>query len=358
MSDEASSDYFLYRSIQSQPDAFREVVSRNRDLLRDLVPPIRSARRLYLTGLGTSFHAAQIGAYAFRALAPEIEVVPMHAFDFCNDAPLLSPSDVLIAVSHRGSKRFTREAQSRAASAGCCTAMITGTEVSPPEDVAFHFTTVEQEKSSAHTISHVCSVALLMEVARQCADRPVAPQFVDDTIPAALTNALATEMMMQEWAAKHRDRRAIWLIGAGPTHVVARETALKIKETSYKLAEGQSVEELLHGPFQCCDRNDLFVLLANGVSEIARERLESLATMIADIEAHAVVVTDTSRGFPGIRGDSRCVVPAVSTPAEALIGLIPMQLFTYHLALQSMTNPDNFRLDDPRFARAISRITL
>jgi glucosamine--fructose-6-phosphate aminotransferase (isomerizing) len=29
-----------------------------------------------------------------------------------------------------------------------------------------------------------------------------------------------------------------------------------------------------------------------------------------------------------------------------------LQLFSYHLALARGTNPDGFRVDDPRFARA------
>jgi glucosamine--fructose-6-phosphate aminotransferase (isomerizing) len=35
-----------------------------------------------------------------------------------------------------------------------------------------------------------------------------------------------------------------------------------------------------------------------------------------------------------------------------------MQLFAYHLALEHGTNPDRFRLDDPRFARAYALVRL
>jgi glutamine---fructose-6-phosphate transaminase (isomerizing) len=45
-------------------------------------------------------------------------------------------------------------------------------------------------------------------------------------------------------------------------------------------------------------------------------------------------------------------VPEVPEPISALTCLLPLQLFAYHLALVRRTNPDSFRADDPRFARA------
>jgi glucosamine--fructose-6-phosphate aminotransferase (isomerizing) len=45
-------------------------------------------------------------------------------------------------------------------------------------------------------------------------------------------------------------------------------------------------------------------------------------------------------------------VPPVPEPFSALTCLVPLQLFAYHLALARGTNPDAFRTDDPRFARA------
>jgi glucosamine 6-phosphate synthetase-like amidotransferase/phosphosugar isomerase protein len=37
---------------------------------------------------------------------------------------------------------------------------------------------------------------------------------------------------------------------------------------------------------------------------------------------------------------------------SVLSRLVPLQFFAYHLALSRGTNPDSFRGDDPRFARA------
>ena len=130
---------------------------------------------------------------------------------------------------------------------------------------------------------------------------------------------------------------------------VAEEVALKIKETSYLQAEGMSTETMLHGPFQCVEAEDLFVLVAPAGT--AQERTLEVAELAAEIGGSCLVVGDGS--VDRARGRAEVVgVPEVPEPFSALTCLLPLQLFTYHLALARGTNPDNFRADDPRFARA------
>jgi glucosamine--fructose-6-phosphate aminotransferase (isomerizing) len=49
---------------------------------------------------------------------------------------------------------------------------------------------------------------------------------------------------------------------------------------------------------------------------------------------------------------ARLSVPFVPEPFSAPTCLVPLRLFSYQLALASGTNPDSFRADDPRFAKA------
>ncbi len=124
--------------------------------------------------------------------------------------------------------------------------------------------------------------------------------------------------------------------------MTAQEVALKIKETSYLQAEGMPTETMLHGPFQCVEAEDLFVLVAP--SGAARERTLEVAELAEEIGAPCVVVGDDPT--------AELAVPGVPEPFSALTCLVPLQFFAYHLALARGTNPDGFRADDPRFARA------
>jgi glucosamine--fructose-6-phosphate aminotransferase (isomerizing) len=168
--------------------------------------------------------------------------------------------------------------------------------------------------------------------------------------------ALGTQQTMAELAETHRQRRRIWLVGGGPGAVAAREAALKIQETSYLQAEGLSVEVLLHGPFLAAGPEDVFVLVAPAGP--AQARVLELAGVARDLGAPYIVVSD---GTPeALREDPAgwCEVPAAPEPLAAVTCLLPLQLFAYRLALACGTNPDAFRLDDPRYAHARTRLRL
>ena len=146
---------------------------------------------------------------------------------------------------------------------------------------------------------------------------------------------------------KHLHHRRIWLVGGGPLEVMAQEIAMKVKGTSYLQAEGMSSEAIQHGPFQCVEPEDLFLLLAPAGA--AQERLFPLAAMIKDIGASYLVIDDGSATGISQDADGHCSAPIVPEPYNALPCLVLLQLFCYHLALGVGTNPDGFRLEDPRF---------
>ena len=166
---------------------------------------------------------------------------------------------------------------------------------------------------------------------------------------------------MAAWAQEHRHHRRIWITGGGPSAITAHEVALKIKETSYLQAEGLAIEAFLHGPFQCVESEDLFILIAP--SGAAQSRVAEIGPMVRDIGANYLVVSDgtaeilTSGSLAGGAAAS-IVVPRVPEPFSALTCLVPLQLFAYHLALACGCDPDGFRKDDPRFAQANARIKL
>lgn len=345
--------FHMYGAIQAQPEAFARVVERNEAVVDGFAASISDSERLFIIGIGTSFHAARVGEHLVRAYGGGLDVRVMHSFDFALYGPPLGPGDCVVAVSHRGSKRYTAAALARAREAGCRTALITGEGGSGADTSDVAFITVAQEKSSAHTVSYTTSVAVLSLLARsigrhRTGGETLPEALLRDEIPTALRGALGTEDEAASLAREHMGRRRIWLAGGGPSAVTAEETALKIKETSYLQAEGMSAETLMHGPFQCVEDEDLFVLAAP--SGAARERTLEVADLASEIGAPCVIVSDNVEGLPP--DASSIIVPAVPEPFTALTCLIPLQLFTYHLALARGKNPDSFRVEDPRFARA------
>ncbi len=337
--------YHMYDAILAQPEAFARAVERNEETMDRFASEVVGCGRLYLIGLGTSYHAAQVGEHLMRAYGGGVDTRALDSFDLALYGPRLSSGDCVVAASHRGSKRYTARALERAREAGCRTALITGEGGAGSADVVFE--TVAQERSSAHTVSYTSALAVLALLAggigrHRTGEETLPDGLLREEMPAALRASLDLEDTAGALAREHVERRRIWLVGGGPGAVTAREVALKIKETSYLQAEGMPTETMLHGPFQCVEADDLFVLVAPAGA--ARARTLEVAELAEEVGAPYVIVGDE----PG----ARLAVPDVPEPLSALTCLVPLQLFSYHLALARGTNPDSFRAEDPRFARA------
>ena len=345
--------YHMHEAILAQPEAFVRVVERNDDAVEEFASRIASSERVFLAGIGTSHHATLVGEHLMRTYGGA-DVRAVHSFDLALYGPELRPDDCLVAVSHRGAKRYTALALDKAREKGCPTALVTGDGGGGEGRADTVFRTVSQEQSSAHTVSYTSAVAVLASLAgslghHRGGSSTLPEGILGEEIPGALRAALGTEQQMGELAREHVGRRRIWLLGGGPSGVTAVETALKIKETSYLQAEGMPTETMLHGPFQCVEADDLFVLVAPAGA--ARERTLEVAELVEEVGAPYIIVGDeTTGGRPGAAGVVR--VPEVPEPFSALTCLVALQLFSYHLALACGTNPDIFRVDDPRFARA------
>ena len=337
--------YHMHDAILAQPDAFARVVGRNEGAMDRFASEVAGCGRLYLIGLGTSNHAAQVGEHLMRAYGGGVDARALDSFDLALYGPQLSSEDCVVAASHRGSKRYTARALERAREAGCRTALITGEGGSGSADAVFE--TVAQERSPAHTVSYTSALAVLALLAggigrHRTGEQTLPDGLLREEIPAALRASFDLEERTEALAREHVGRRRIWLVGGGPGAVTAREVALKIKETSYLQAEGLPTETMLHGPFQCVEAEDLFVLVAP--SGAARARTLEVAELAQEVGAPFVLVGDD----PG----AELAVPGVPEPFSALTCLVPLQHFAYHLALARGTNPDSFRAEDPRFARA------
>ena len=345
--------FHMYDAIFAQPEAFVRVLEKNETAVDGFAAGAASCQRLFLAGIGTSYHAARIGEYLLREYGGGLDVRAIHSFDFALYGPDLAPGDCVVGVSHRGTKRYTARALERAIESGCRTALMTGEggSISIQSDAVFR--TVGQERSAAHTVSYTAAISLLAHLAGRIGYYRTGSEVLGegplrDELPAALRAALGAEEHVASLAHEYVGRRRIWLLGGGPSAVIAEEVALKIKETSYLQAEGMSTETMLHGPFQCVEAEDLFVLIAPAGA--AQGRTLEVAELVGEVGGACLVVGDGTSDPPQVT--ELIAVPEVPEPFSALTCLVPLQLFAYHLALARGKNPDIFRADDPRFARA------
>jgi glucosamine--fructose-6-phosphate aminotransferase (isomerizing) len=312
----------MREAMQAQPTALRRV-------LEDTAPVAAAAervrgRRVLLVGTGTSWHAAQQGVWLLRQAGVEASAVP--AADAALGGPMPGPDDALVLLTHRGTKHHTSQVLQAARAAG--TATVTISKIGNPDA---DLDTSTEEQSSAFTVSHVCALMRLAQLATELGgsvgDLSAVPGAVEAELAAGPTGVTPP-------------RRLLEFIGSRINASTAAEGALKARETSYVACSGGNAEQFLHGPSVALGEGDTLVVLDGGGPEASR--LADIGTVITAQGATVHHVRRTALGEPLSIFPLTVVVQKIAVELAEALG----------------TNPDSFGKDLPGRAEAWASMAL
>ncbi len=146
------------------------------------------------------------------------------------------------------------------------------------------------------------------------------------------------ERLSMDFVEKHH---ALFL-GRGVQYPVALEGALKLKEISYIHAEAYPAGELKHGPLALVDRD--MPIIAVAPNDALLEKLES---NLQEVQARGgelyVFVDHAVSESLNIAAKHSFVIEAVPELIAPIVFTIPLQLFSYHVAVQKGTDVDQPR---------------
>ena len=352
----------LYRSIHAQPQAVRE-------LLADWDGPARAAEllsnanRIFVSGIGTSYHASVVGEYLLRFVGADAWAV--RSFEFVHYPRPLHADDGVIVVSHRGSKLHGIGALQRAAENGVVTVGITG-KSSKMQGADVLIETVEQDPSSTHSISYVGALVRLSQVAVRLGELTGNEEQAQRLkqglaqLPALMEDILSRENQVRQIAQEAvAESRRIYFVGAGPNAVTAPEGALKAKEASYVTTEGFELEQAIHGPQVAFEVDDLLIPIS--VRGAAQSRIADFLLALSEIGSRVWMIgeapTPETAALFSRQGWSRfAVCDGVDLPEELtpLLTVLPVQLLADFLAAARGTNAESFRKDQEAYDKASS----
>ncbi len=312
----------MYETMASQPSELARI-------LADTAPVaiaadrIRGARRILLAGTGTSWHAANHGAYLLRAAGREAWAI--EPFAVASGGPAPASGDALILLSHRNSKQYTTTLREQARAHEIRTVVISGI------GAGGEIETVAAERSSAFTASHLGAVLRIAQLARELG---AGLEGLED-VPASVERALERPA-----PGVRAPARLLEFTGAGTNAWTAAEGALKTRETAYVATEGLSAEQLLHGPSVALGPGDALVALDGGGAAAGR----------------VGEVADAADRF----GVDVCRI--VEHGLSELLSVFPLTVAVQRIALELArelgTNPDSFGRDRPGHDDAWGRLQL
>jgi glucosamine--fructose-6-phosphate aminotransferase (isomerizing) len=301
---------------------------------------IRSITRVVFIGMGTSSHAAQVGARYIERLA-RIPATSENAAEFRYRDPVLDTHTLVVAVAQSGETADTLQAMHQAATAGARTLTITNSEGSQAYRQAegailMHAGPeigVASSKTFINSMVAMQLFALRLAAVRETISLARSAEYVHalSQLPALLGEALSTNGdLYRDLASKYARARRFLFIGRGLLEPIAREGALKLKEISYIHAEGMSAAELKHGPIALVDPETPVVAFAP-----QNTMYEKMLGNISEVRARSgKVIGITTVGNTEFRGlvNDTLYIPEAPPLIEPIVATIPAQLLAYHMA--------------------------
>src|SRR5581483_2921256 len=130
-------------------------------------------------------------------------------------------------------------------------------------------------------------------------------------------------------------------LGRGVLYPLALEGALKLKEISYRHAEGFAAGEMKHGPIALIEPGTPVVALAP-----CDRTLASMASNIQEVKARdGFVIAIVSEGDDSLKAIADVQIPIPRAPfwLQPLLAAVPLQLLAYHLAVRAGADVDQPR---------------
>jgi glucosamine--fructose-6-phosphate aminotransferase (isomerizing) len=310
-------------------------------ILADGESPLQAAKRLaacsrvFLVGTGTSYHGALAGQYMLRSAG--VDAWAVRAFEFATYPPPLRDDDGLILLSHRGTKRYSRQALDQFAKRSDQWIVVTG--IGSPLEGPGVVRTVEQERSPVHTASHTGAMLRIAQVASEIGHPSWKGQLSE--VPDLVRQAVATGDSVAVQTGEVELRPVTHFVGGGPARATAYEGALKLREASHLVsAEGHDVEGILHGPLVSIQPGTPVVLVKQPGPSLGRMK---------EVESALREISATVLSYPPSDLDE------VLAP---IVNVVPLQWLAYHASQRLGVDADSFRRDEREYAAAQAKFTL
>lgn len=331
-------EYYMEKEINEIPIIMRSFLSHYRDLslLRPMKELFSGVDNIALVGCGTAYHAAMFGA---KVLGDYLNI-PAHAY-IASELKYSRPhfkNTLAIFVSQSGETADTLGCVPIFRDLGLKTLAITNVQHSALARQCHAFLPVcaGVELAVASTKAYVAQILTLYTLARYLAEDNF-DLFSLSHLPEA------AERMLTDYSSLSREilpAERVFFIGRQLDSITSLEAALKLKEITYKSAEGYPAGELKHGTLALIDKGTPVVVFAT--NENLYKKTMANATEVKARGGKTILVAPEH--FEKADCDFYIPLPTLKNEAEySLISIIPFQYLAFLVCRGLNYNPDKPR---------------
>jgi len=341
--------HFMFKEIMEQPEAVRKTISPrirgDRVVLDDLAfspEYVKGLSRIFIIACGSSYHVGMVCKYNFeKLLRRPVEVVLASEFRYCD--PLVDANTLVIVISQSGETLDTMAAMREAHRRGARTLSIVnvvGSSIARESDHVL-YTWAGPEIAVATTKAYSTQLALLDLVGLYLADllgTVTKEEYASlltalQELPAQMQEVLRHTEDIQYFASRYFNHNSIFFIGRNLDYAMGMEGSLKLKEISYIHSEAYASGELKHGTISLIESGTLVVALGT-YAPLFDKAMSNVVEVKARGAEVLALTTETFRARMEKTADSVIAVPKTHPVLQPSLGVMPLQLFAYYVALQ------------------------
>ncbi len=340
--------HFMLKEIMEQPEAIRKTafsrIRDNRIVFEDLkydASQIKDASRIFIIACGSSYHVGVVGKYNLeRLLRKPVEVCLASEFRYSD--PLVDDKSLVIVISQSGETLDTmaalREAKARGAHILSIVNVVGSSIARESDDVLY--TWAGPEIAVATTKAYSTQLILLDMLGLYFAQElgTVSDAEYANIIEELLRLPGKMEQMLEDiddikhYASKYFNHNSVFFIGRNLDYAMGLEGSLKLKEISYIHSEAYASGELKHGTISLIENGTLVIAL--GTYEPLFDKAMSNVVEVQARGADVLALTTESN----VSEMKKTVENVMSVPETHMIlqpslGVVPLQLFAYYVAL-------------------------
>jgi glucosamine--fructose-6-phosphate aminotransferase (isomerizing) len=355
----------MLREIYEQPRALAATIEKyvpgglsTAETFQPVVDALGGRERLVIAASGSSRHAGLAGEIMLEDLTGiSVDVEYASEYTYRSTHTLHNPGVVVISQSGETADTLAalREAQAR----GLATVAITNNADSSmaTEASASLPTFAGVEKAIPATKSFTTQLAVLYSLALHLAR--VRGRMTLQTaeahgrqlreIPELLQAALpGWQKQIEALTPQLASSSTLLYLGRGAHYAIAREGALKLKESAYLNAEGYPSGELKHGPNALVSKDSPLIMIATADAgdPDSLVRYSKVLQLMKDMRAQGAriiaLATEGDQDVPQC-SDSCLFIPPSNDLLSTILEVVPFQLLAYTLAISRGIDVDRPR---------------
>jgi glutamine---fructose-6-phosphate transaminase (isomerizing) len=342
--------HFMLKEIFEQADSVRDAMRGRLSLdectaklggLNMTPGELREIGRIVLTGCGSALHAAMVGEYSIEYLASiptEIEF----ASEFRHRNTPMTPDTLVFAISQSGETADTlgalRESRRKGyRTLGVCNNVASTIARESDGGVYMHAGPeigVAATKSFTSQLVILSLIGLLMGRMRHLSTAEGSRMIEAlEALPEQIEAVLRLSDHIKSIAQKYAEANGMLFFGRQFNFPIALEGALKLKEITYLFAEGHPSAELKHGIIALVrpDLPSVFIAPDDAVFSKNVNNMEQVKARKGPI-----IALTSGKGAKHLKGiaDDVIEIPTAHDCVTPVLSVIPLQLLSYHLAVE------------------------